>query len=169
MSLLKNSTHLLPPYPDSSERKVEQTRSSPPASPKAKMIGESDRYDAERVAWWDSQDVKGMIRSDLPRLPALGSSSIPFEGGMRRLLEFIDGSFQRWSDETWDGLHVAENAPSDGEAEIHRTNGRVRLVVVTEATKEGCVALLMKPPISEQSIGTCVSTDSTPWLLATLA
>jgi len=109
------------------------------------MIGESDRYDAERAAEFASHKAGVLIPPSSPPPPRLGSSSVPFEGGLERLFQFIDQSGKRWYDKNWDGLHVAENAKSDGEAEIRHTNGRVRLVVATETTKEDCVALLMRP------------------------
>ena len=70
---------------------------------------------------------------------------MPFEGDNEHLLRFCDQTDGHWYDENWDGCHVAVNAKSDGEAEVHGTNGRVRLVVATETTREDCVALLMRP------------------------
>jgi hypothetical protein len=112
------------------------------------MIGESDHYRADIVAR-DLAELNDpdcpFVLSDDPREPAIGSSSIPFEGDVNHLLESIDQINYRYADETWDGTQVAENAKSDGEAEIHDTNGRLRLVVATETTKDDCVALLMRP------------------------
>ena len=143
-----NVRQLLRAYSDSSERNIEHIPSSLSASPKAKMIGESDRYDADMVAHreaeFDDPDCP-IERSNKPREPRIGSSSIPFEGDVYDLLDFIDTMHGRCYDETWDGTHVAENVKSDGEAEIHDTNGRLRLVVATETIEDDCVALLMRP------------------------
>lgn len=133
---------------NTSGRNSEHIPSSLASSPKAKMIGDSDRYRpdivARRRAAHDDEDSP-FVPSNKRREPAIGSSSIPFEGDVDDLLHFISQIGSRWSDESWDGLHVAENAKSEGEAEIHDTNGRVRLVVATETTRDDCVALLMAP------------------------
>lgn len=111
------------------------------------MIGDSDRYDPERFerGWADTAESFAQQPNPERMRPAIGSSSMPFEGDIEHLLKFCDQAEDNWSDENWDGCHVAVNAKSDGEAEVHGTNGRVRLVVATETTRDDCVALLMHP------------------------
>ena len=116
------------------------------------MIGDSDHYRPDVLARLANDDDPIFIPSGKPREPAIGSSSKPFEGDVYRLIEYIDKIYSRWSDKIWDGLHVAENDKSngEGEAEIHDTNGRVRLVAANETTRDDCVALLMSPFIFKE-------------------
>jgi hypothetical protein len=101
------------------------------------MIGESDRYDPERAKQMkaDMDEWSYYTTMDpysVPKPSAIGSSSLPFEGDVKHLLKFCNETVEHCTDENWDGCHVAVNAKSDSEAEVHDTHGRVRLVVATE-------------------------------------